>query len=244
MISAAEALNDFFNKELPKLEETFDWKIPSIEGFDLSGQSSYVANVALKKFFNRQWLHSESRPQLARVVIAGWGRVRGNSDETFERYVCEAQKAEPSLPIKGVASYSKLLAITDLDKFAIYDARVAACLNALQINRQITHGIAFHYLPGRNTVLMGGRRSTSHPGFCKLPEFAPAALSQRGWSLVAPDDCYRTYLDILKACLEVLPSKYRLYDLEMALFSSAVRECKMAIKDRMSGVFYKSRVIG
>ena len=43
------ALCDFFNRELPRLETTYQWKIPNIQGFSKCGESGFLQNLALKK---------------------------------------------------------------------------------------------------------------------------------------------------------------------------------------------------
>ena len=81
------------------------------------------------------------------------GGIRNNRNSTIEKYVLESAKKAPCTPINGVASYSKIFAVTNPNIYAIYDARVAACLNAIQYNANgVRKGIAFNYVPGRNKV--------------------------------------------------------------------------------------------
>ena len=55
--------------------------------------------------------------------------------------------------ISGIASWSKLLAIRDPERFAIFDARVAVALNALQIVQDHERPIFFPTLPSKNTQI-------------------------------------------------------------------------------------------
>ena len=67
-------------------------------------------------------------------------------------YCSWANREDPSTPLSGISSFSKILAIKGPDKYAIYDARVAVSLNAIQIIYQISSGVAFPYVLGRNRI--------------------------------------------------------------------------------------------
>lgn len=131
----------------------------------------------------------------------------------------------PATPLKGVASYSKIFAIADMKKYAIYDARVAVCLNAIQWNSNIHKGIAFNYIPGRNNVTGHARKKI---GFAYNDHFKTKNLVKAGWQRVQRDKTYRVYLDTLNECLKHF-REYSLYDLEMVLFSNAEKECVRAM---------------
>lgn len=217
----------FFRREVPRLPLTYDWKIPEIEGFAKSGERGYQQNLDLKAYLNQQWASASSacRFQLAKVIVSDWGGVRGNRTATLERYVTAVSEQAPSTPLQGVASYSKILSIARPDKFAIYDARVAGCLNAVQINAGIRRGVAFNYVPGRNNVV--GNTATKL-GFTQDARFSVKVLVKSGWSLIKRDQTYTRYLEILSLCLEKLPN-YNLASLEMALFTNAECECQLAM---------------
>lgn len=217
----------FFRREVPRLPLTYDWKIPEIEGFAKAGERGYQPNLDLKAYLNQQWASASSarRLQLAKVIVSDWGGVRGNRPETLERYVTAISEQAPSTPLQGVASYSKILSIARPDKFAIYDARVAGCLNAVQINAGIQRGVAFNYVPGRNNVV---GNTASKLGFTQDARFSVKVLVKSGWSPIKRDQTYTRYLEILSLCLEKLPN-CNLASLEMALFSNAERECQLAM---------------
>ncbi|BEV72980.1 hypothetical protein THUN1379_24620 [Paludibacterium sp. THUN1379] len=219
---------DYFQQALPRLKERYVWTIPDdLPGFPDAGKQGYEPNVALKRFFHQAWLRADSarKLELAVDVVIKWGGVRANQPETLARYVQEADKAQPELSLKGIASFSKILSIVAPDRYAIYDARVAACLNALQINRGVTAGLAFHYVPGRNNVTGNVAKQC---GFTLMSVFKREQLVSRGWQSMRSQDCYQTYLDTLQACLPHLPG-YQLHDLEMLLFASAEIECRRAM---------------
>lgn len=224
-----ETLSQFFDREVPRLSSTYNWKIPEIEGFLRSGHSDYLSNIELKKFLRGLWEKSTSHNEklkIARIIISDWGGVRSNKQATLESYVNMILEISQNTPLKGVASYSKLFAIVRPKNYAIYDARVAACLNAVQINACIERGIAFNYVPGRNNIV--GNMQTRQ-GFTQDPRFNTRHLVKSGWTPIEEDETYEKYLELLHACLEIKP-QYDLTSLEMALFSNAERECLKAMQ--------------
>ena len=222
------ALVDYFSYELPKLEKNYEWKIPKIAGFKDSGKNDYLSNVSLKKFLHECWTRTNGdgeRLKIASLVVKDWGGVKNNKLETLKKYVDELISDLPSTPIKGVASYSKIFSIANLDKYAIYDARVAACLNAVQWNFGVK-GLAFNYIPGRNnTTGHSGKRI----GFVYQEQFKTESLISCGWGEIEKEKTYETYLKVLKECHSHFEN-YNLYDLEMVLFANAGTECRKAIK--------------
>jgi hypothetical protein len=221
------ALIEYFNKELPRLEDSYQWKIPNIKGFKMSGEKGYLANVELKKHFNRAWNESdtEGKIKLAQIIVSDWGGVKANRPETLLKYVLDINNGCTKTPIKGIASYSKIYSITDMEKYAIYDARVACCLNAVQFNYGVKNGLAFNYISGRNNITGHSGKRT---GFVYQEEFKTKTLISAGWSKIERDNTYAVYLRLLKQCLEFLPT-YGLHDLEMVLFANAEKECIKAM---------------
>jgi hypothetical protein len=145
--------------------------------------------------------------RLARWIIADWGGIRSNHEATIKRHVVLACHHSPRTPIAGIASYSKILAFSRPRQYAIYDARVAAALNAVQIPFSSGQKFAFPYLQSRNSRVREFARS--------VPQ---ARLASLGFVRVAPRDAYRIYLNLLK---ETIASGIDndLGDLEMILFS-------------------------
>lgn len=222
------ALCKFFRREVPRLAHTYAWKIPEIEGFALVGERGYQPNLELKAYLNQQWASASSarKLQLAKVIVSDWGGVRGNKPETLQRYVQNMSKQPLLTPLQGVASYSKILSIAQPNQFAIYDARVAGCLSAVQINAGILKGVAFNYVPGRNNVV---GNTASKLGFTQDARFSVKVLVKSGWSPIKRDQTYARYLNTLSLCLENLPN-YSLTSLEMALFANAECECRQAME--------------
>jgi len=228
MDSTIDVLVKYFEKELPLLEQNYYWKIPKIEGFSGTGKTSYKANIELKKFLNSSWNESNNNQEkniLSKIIVADWGGVKRNYPETLESYVKEIQKEIPNTPIKGVASYSKIFSITNLEQYAIYDARVAVSLNAIQLNKEVKNGVAFNYIPGRNNIT---GNAVEKIGFVHQEKYKVKNLIANGWSRIKRDDTYEVYLDTLRKCLKAFPA-YKLYDLEMVLFANAEKEAKLCL---------------
>lgn len=189
MTECTQALIEFFNRELPKLKESYAWKIPNISGFEKSGQTDYDSNVAMKRFLNRQWHNSNGKQKLkiCQLIISDWGGVRGNKEATLEEYVRRVLQGDLATPITGVASYSKLYSIVYPQKFAIYDARVAACLVAVQYLAGVSQGLGFNYVSGRNNVI---GHQEKRIGFVYEAEFRTKSLAAKGWQRIKRDDTY------------------------------------------------------
>ena len=228
MNPTTSALCYFFKREVPRLPTNYRWKIPTINGFIDSGKCGYLQNLELKEYLTKRWCAANcaDRLQLARVIVSDWGGVRRNSDETLRNYVEEILSDDPVTPLKGIASYSKIFSIVLPEKYAIYDARVAACLNAVQINAGLRKGMAFNYVPGRNNVV---GNAVTRRGFTQWSRFSVKSLSFTGWSQIKRDETYEQYLRLLSDCLKQLPDR-KLAELEMALFANAECQCQLAMR--------------
>lgn len=202
---------------LPQLPKNYVWPkkgnfppYSHLAEIEEGAGDNYAKNITLKEQSPHIWENGD-KLEVSKWVIADWGGIKGNRDATIERFVdaiCEGQY--PS-EIKGVASYSKILSFIDPNRFAIYDARVAISLNAIQLLRGERNGTAFTYLPGRNTKLQE---------FRSLPSTQRRALLQVGWNAVKANDCYTFYLNTLKRVNSEL-GMGKLYELEMSLFADA-----------------------
>lgn len=211
---------------LPSLSKNYVWPKKGIfpnyshlGNFTEVDGSNYEKNIALKTHSHKIWADGD-KYEIANWVVSNWGGIRTNKPSTLTKYVDDIVIGNIPSDLKGVASYSKILSFMDPHRFAIYDARVAISLNAIQLILSNQTGIAFNYLSGRNTALAKFRRHPSTP----IRE-----LSSRGWHRSDPNDCYALYLRKLneaKAALRPHP----LYELEMALFADAEVLSEMYLK--------------
>ena len=92
--------------------------------------------------------------RVAEEFVRVWGGVTRNKPERILEYVSEEPDDTRIRPVKGIATWSKILSIRDPEQFLIFDARVSFSLNA--VFEHAGHGsdvVFFPKLPGRNTVL-------------------------------------------------------------------------------------------
>ncbi|SEP19126.1 hypothetical protein SAMN04490248_1352 [Salinihabitans flavidus] len=235
---AGEHLEGF---SLGLLPESYNWIIPgqkslirifgdslTEDDYDRLEGHGYDQNVTLKQLLHKKWIESPgARRKMARWIISDWGGIRGNQDKTLLRYVQVAEVNDPRTPIKGVASYSKLLSVAHPAKYAIYDARVAVALNAAQY---LMGGerVVFPYLPGRNKKTGD---NISNRGFSRQADFSAKELQRQGWTVIAPRHGYQSYLQLLNSVQRSLHKQPPLYELEMTLFSQAEKLASEAMAE-------------
>jgi hypothetical protein len=226
-----DALRTYFKGEqqfgdlgVASLETYYNWKIPNVL-FDGSPNvysgSNFEANVALKKDLSKRWQKEPHiREMITKWVILDWGGIRGNRNSTIHNYYRQALEKSPATPLKGIASFSKVLAVKNPEKYAIYDARVAVSINAVQIIAKTDKGIAFPYLAGRNNIT-GNSTSKPRRGFSAMNEVSIKTLTSKPnfWAKVRNDEAYEIYVNSLKQISTELQTP--LCYLEMALFSQA-----------------------
>lgn len=219
-----ENLKDYFDGKSPfqglglkNLSNNYNWprkgnfpNIESISSIKILGNNNYEKNIFLKENSSKIW-DEGSKFEIAQWAIKDWGGIRKNKNETIEEYLNEIKNKNYPSYIKGVASYSKILSFMKPEEFAIYDARVAISLNAIQLLCESETGVAFTYLPGRNNALRIFRNS--EPTKTKN-------LINNGWQNIQKDDCYSIYLNYLKKVNSYFPTS-KLYELEMSLFADA-----------------------
>ncbi|WP_417796155.1 hypothetical protein [Terasakiella pusilla] len=229
MVTLIEFFTDFLRQKIETGLAEYKWKIPHLDGFFApEGATLYDANVALKHHLSAKWKAAgeKERVAIANWVIAQWGGVRGNKQDRIKKYVELAQGDTLPPSLYGVASYSKLFAIAHMDKYVIYDARVAACLNAIQYVNGCQAPVAFNYIPGRNNAV---GNVTNKRGFTQQESFKVRTLAkERGWQRIKRADTYSKYLELVHAVSKNL-DRGNIYDIEMYLFSMAETHCNEAM---------------
>ena len=163
MRAAQTALRKFFNgikpfegRGLEAAKRDYSWDLPRMS-FDSTplhtNKTSFEANVKLKTRLNEVWnANPNLRREIVEWVVAIWDGIKGNQPQTLDFYCSRASREDPSTPFSRISSFSKILAIKDPDKYAIYDARVVINLNAIQMIYQVSSGMAFPYVSGRNRI--------------------------------------------------------------------------------------------
>lgn len=211
--------NSNFHTMGPKLlSKTYNWGLPKPPKGVLLDENLSVCSqtISLKKQLQILWYeHPERRIELTQFIVKEWGGIKTNSRNTLTAY---AKLSANYLPqnISGVASWSKVLGIIDPDKFAIYDARVAVSLNALQLLSKPETRYFFPYLQGRNNIV---GNSTKKIGFSQRPEFKKNGELMKNWQRIPRNETYTHYLELLDHASK--GSGYSVYEIEMALFADA-----------------------
>lgn len=137
LAALADLLTPYVEQEGMRLSETYRWKIPDgapVAPFNTSGLSLADANVQLKRSLSEAWhLSGSDRAALAQWYVGRWGGIRANKEATLQGYIILSENELERAPLTGVATWSKILAMRDPTRYAIFDARVSAAINALQI---------------------------------------------------------------------------------------------------------------
>lgn len=149
----AECLTAFFRETLPDIQrqyKTDDLNIPFLKKpLSALGDNDFQRNHALRKEMSTVEADPKTKPFIRgrRAVwyVEKWGRLTSKSRRVpavraHRRRLAGFAHTDPAILIgegtKGIASWSKVLAYRCYHDRFVYDARVASCLNAIQI----THG--------------------------------------------------------------------------------------------------------
>lgn len=179
-------------------------------GITVSGASSCARNIDLKAKLSARWRRSDltTRIGIARYYVVDWGGVKRNHDATLRRYVdCAVLNEFPRLA--GVASWSKVFTAADPRRYAIFDARVALSLNALQLAPGNRERFLFPALPSQNKAVTAAAKA-----------LRARALAE-GWTGLPSDAVYPRFLRVLQEAAEGLPGALPLATAEMVLFAHA-----------------------
>jgi hypothetical protein len=134
-----ELLNQFIQDRLELVTQHYPWTINTAflpDGIVLDNGTNYEQNIQLKWLLNEQFQQGpeESRLHLITYYISKWGGVRSNAAATLDMYTTmDPQELILVRKIKGIASWSKALCVRNPNQYAIFDARVSATLNLLQL---------------------------------------------------------------------------------------------------------------
>jgi hypothetical protein len=116
----------------------FPFDFDAYSNDDYESRWAYI--VDLRDATNAEWARIEKTneieplAQLARWMVADTGGINGNKDETILNFTKMAAAFGFVENKKGISSYSKILAAKDRYKYQIFDTRVAAALNIMQLS--------------------------------------------------------------------------------------------------------------
>lgn len=204
-------LQAFLNKNRERFDECYSWKQPKhfpIPFVIVDADSKAKGTIRLRRCLAEAWKTADraERRRLAEWYVKVWGGVKRNSSETINRYAdSPTSDLIDADGFKGIASWSKVLAIRDPDNFVIYDARVAFALNAIQVREGGKLSTFFPIPKGRNSAILAAIKTLrAHSSFPNARE-----LSHK--------EVYPTYLALLRQASEERPIE----EAEMLLFALA-----------------------
>lgn len=148
------------------INETNDWYSWAINndnlpvGINLVVGNQYIQNIELKNKLNEAWGRGDyaRRRELTLYYISTWGGIKTNKPTTINSYTVDNREQLIARGIQGIASWSKALCARNANEYAIFDARVSASLNSLQIIFEIDQKILFPILPSRNNAISNGNQ--------------------------------------------------------------------------------------
>lgn len=203
-----ELLNQFIQDRQGLVTKHYPWAINTAflpDGIILDNGTNYEQNIQLKWMlhgkFNRG--SEESRLNLITYYISKWGGVRSNAAATLDIYTTMDPKELIHVrKIKGIASWSKALCVRNPSQYAIFDARVSATLNLLQL--QGLNEQERRWFP---------RLSTRNKTITQINQLVRNA----GGVYHSNEDVYNSYLSLIRTTAESLNTD--IHTVEMTLFT-------------------------
>lgn len=116
----------------------FDFNFDAYCNDDYESRWAYI--IDLRDATNAEWRRLAKTDDIGKLAeLADWmvadtGGITSNSDETILNFTKMAAAQGLVESKKGISSYSKILSAKDRFKYQIFDTRVAAALNILQLS--------------------------------------------------------------------------------------------------------------
>jgi len=169
--------------------------------------------IILRDFLKKEWssFDNDKKLELANWIVRDWGGVRRNNEETIKSHILLTNELDTritNVPLIGIASSSKIFTLKDPQKYAIYDARVAAALNAILKNSGQKEIVYFPNIPSQNTVI---KKFTDD-------------FNKQNHQYITESTAYSEYLNLLNKLKERFQG-YEIYHFEMVLFVKAIELC-------------------
>jgi len=217
------SLTAYADKYLTPDNEWYLWRninpryLPT--GIVLPMGNQYAQNVSLKHQLSNLYSNGNDDAKISatKYYIAVWGGVRRNGMNKIKNYSLASPDSLIVNGVQGIASWSKALCIRDPNNYAIYDARVALSLNAIQVISRAQSPILYPLLKGQNKLINKGSKHM-HEYACK-----------NEWPKTDQTDFYQRYNAILSATANTLNVSH--YSMEMLLFSHAPNLLRIAFSN-------------
>jgi hypothetical protein len=214
-----DATASYVRKNKIDLVSSYDWELPKAipwQSFKYGNDPLWEKNRRLRRHLSEEWKNhpdSQKRFDLAKWYVSSWGGVHGNSENTLRDYVNASPNDLKQRALKGVSSWSKILAMQNPDTYQIYDARVATAINAIQLTQGVALGVVFPIPHSQNKLI---KRFRKHRTSC----FDFRAGTQA------------TYVDYLTFVSHVSSrTNFHREIVEMVLFADAEKLASVALDD-------------
>ncbi len=217
-----DALLHFCKENIKNLSAMYNWGINLKDlpiSLTLKSENLYTQNIELRFQLNNAYLNSNTSKEkyaLLQWYISNWGSVKTNKTKTLELYnTCSPQELIER-GAKGIASWSKALSIVNPIEYAIYDARVAMSLNALQIIHQVENPYFYPRLSNRNNMIKDSQKQMQS--------------TTKQWNKFKKQEFYLSYLNLLKEVANDFQDETHHHDIEMLLFAYAEKLALSAVQ--------------
>lgn len=180
---------DFYLKNKKDLENEYKWKVDSVKIPAVISRkhsdNNFELNLDLKEQLTRAFKvgNIKTQEELIHFYIYHWGGIRSNSRNTLEKYYFLKPENLISFGLKGISSWSKAITVHDYTKYAIFDARVSASLNGLQLS--INNAYFFPNIASRNNVIKQFNTKIKH------------YAKRNSWVIMPNYTFYNEYLELL-----------------------------------------------
>ena len=164
-----------------------------------------------QKLTKKKEKSSKEKKLITSYYISTWGGIHGNSDKNIDLYSRSGADDLITRGSKGIASWSKAICLHNPYKYAIYDARVSASLNSLQIINNIENKLFFPIPSSRNNIIGTGAK------------YIKKEATNTKWKSAEESDFYMKYLKYLENSVSVFDKKLNveLFTIEMLLFAKS-----------------------
>lgn len=208
----AEFIADKLEGYIPNILNVYTW--PS-NGKKSNGWETLAFRKTMSVCFGRISINNKSNDEVlnrkvewAKEVLI-WGGIYRNKEETIKDYVINAYENFGKYET-GIASWSKILAFQDLDKYFIYDYRVSFALNYLLSelpNDEVTN--YFFMPPSRRANAKAARQKLINKIRAKINK----DIVKDGLELNIQDS-YRGYLQLIEKIVNIINEKRALNNKE------------------------------
>ncbi|MEQ1635817.1 MAG: hypothetical protein ABL903_03935 [Methylococcales bacterium] len=212
-MSFEDAVTEYIAEHIGNLENDYQWRFP-VDNLPIvmtfNTESWLAKNIALRQALHDNWINSTTaqRRNLCEWYITQWGGVRTNQPQTLDLYATATAEQLIARGTTGIASWSKALSIRGPERYAIYDARVSASLNAIQKIKAVSKPRYFPDLPSRNTTIVSATSGAK-------------ITVNNGWAAANRKTFYSEYNALLKNSATKIGHDITLQQVEMVLFSRA-----------------------